>query len=244
MQIKVSIVPFSIVKYLIIGVIFFTIATIGINVSKYVFNYDEEWTNMLNLDREMNFPTWYSAFMLGFGSILLRIIATGKKQASDRHATDWKLLSLIFTLLAIDEVISIHEIFIIPEVSNALNLPWFLHSMWVIPGTIFVVWFLKRYWKFSRHLPLKSQQHFIAAAGVYIGGALLMEMVGSYVAEAQGQQHLFYALITTVEEAMEMVGIIIFIYGLLYYLNKWAKDLNLQIEFLGSQRDTVVKRGG
>ncbi len=235
MQIKVSIVPLSIVKYLIIGVIFFTVISTGIQISKYVFNYHQEWMNMLNLDREMNFPTWYSAFMLGFGSILLRIIAIGKKQKSDRYTTDWKLLSLIFTLLAIDEVLSIHEIFIIPEVSNALHLPWFLHSMWVIPGTIFVVWFLKRYWKFSRHLPLKSQQHFILAAAVYIGGALVMEMVGSYVAEAKGQQYLPYALITTVEETMEMVGIIIFIYGLLYYLGRWMQDLDLQIKILGTE---------
>lgn len=235
MQIKVSIVPLSVVKYLIIGVTFFTAATISINVSKYVFNYHQEWMNMLNLDREMNFPTWYSAFMLGFGSILLRIIAIGKNQQSDRYNSDWKLLSLIFTLLAIDEVLSIHEIFIIPEVSNALHLPWFLHSMWVIPGTIFVVWFLKRYWKFSRHLPLKSQQHFILAAGVYIGGALLMEMVGSYVAEAQGQQHLLYALITTAEETMEMLGIIILIYGLLYYLYKWTPNLDLQIKILSTE---------
>jgi hypothetical protein len=235
MQIKVSIVPLSIVKYLIIGVIFFTVISTGIQISKYVFNYHQEWMNMLNLDREMNFPTWYSAFMLGFGSILLRIIAVGKKQKSDRYTGDWKLLSLIFTLLAIDEVLSIHEIFIIPEVSNALHLPWFLHSMWVIPGTIFVVWFLKRYWKFSRHLPLRSQQHFILAAAVYIGGALVMEMVGSYVAEAKGQQYLPYALITTVEEVMEMVGIIIFIYGLLYYLARWMQDLELQIKILGTE---------
>jgi len=235
MQIKVSIVPLSIVKYLIIGVIFFTVISTGIQISKYVFNYHQEWMNMLNLDREMNFPTWYSAFMLGFGSILLRIIAIGKNQKSDRYTGDWKLLSLIFTLLAIDEVLSIHEIFIIPEVSNALHLPWFLHSMWVIPGTIFVVWFLKRYWKFSRHLPLRSQQHFILAAAVYIGGALVMEMVGSYVAEAKGQQYLPYALITTVEEVMEMVGIIIFIYGLLYYLGRWMQDLELQIKILGTE---------
>jgi hypothetical protein len=235
MQIKVSIVPLSVVKYLIIGVIFFTVISTGIQISKYVFNYHQEWMNMLNLDREMNFPTWYSAFMLGFGSILLRIIAVGKNQKSDRYTGDWKLLSLIFTLLAIDEVLSIHEIFIIPEVSNALHLPWFLHSMWVIPGTIFVVWFLKRYWKFSRHLPLRSQQHFILAAAVYIGGALVMEMVGSYVAEAKGQQYLPYALITTVEEVMEMVGIIIFIYGLLYYLGRWMQDLELQIKILSTE---------
>jgi hypothetical protein len=187
---------------------------------------------LFNLDRELNFPTWYSTLMLGFCSVLLKIIAIGKKQQCNRYATDWQLLSLIFLLLAIDEILSIHEILIIPEVSDALKLPWFLHSMWVIPGILFVLWFAKRYWKFSRQLPPKSRQHFITAAFTYIGGALIMEMIGSYVAEAQGQQNLTYALVATAEEIMEMIGVIIFIYGLLYYLSNWAEKINLQISIL------------
>ena len=232
MQIKISISPRAIIKYLVIGVIFFTVVSTGIQICKYVFDYRDDWMKLFNLDREMNLPTWYSAFMIGFCSILLRVIATGKKQQDDRYAADWKLLSFIFMLMALDEVVSIHEILIIPEVSEALNLPWFLHSMWVIPGTVFVIWFAKRYWRFSRHLPRQSQQHFVAAAFIYVGGALIMEMIGSYLAEAQGQQYLPYALIATVEEVMEMSGIIMFIYGLLYYLSQWSDKLNLQINIL------------
>ena len=232
MQIKISLSPRSIVTYLALGVLFFTVVSIGIQICKYVFDYRDGWMKMFNLDRELNFPTWYSAWMIGFCSILLQIIAIGKKQQGDRYAADWKLLSFIFMLMAIDEVLSIHEILIIPEVSQALNLPWFLHSMWVIPGTVFVVWFAKRYSKFSRHLPLKSQQHFISAACIYVGGALAMEMIGSHLAQAQGQQNLFYALVATAEEVMEMAGIIIFIYGLLYYLSQWTDILNLQINIL------------
>lgn len=234
MQIKISISPRTIVKYLLIGVIFFTLVSTGIQICKYVFDYRDEWMKLFNLDRELNFPTWYSALMIGFCSIMLKIIARGKKQQSDRYSRDWQLLSFIFFLLAIDEVLSIHEILIIPEVSEALRLPWFLHSMWVIPGMVFVGWFVKRFWKFSRHLPLKSQRHFIVAGLTYVGGALLMEMIGSYLAESQGQQHLPYALVATVEEVMEMIGIIIFIYGLLYYLSQWAKQLNLQVDILDS----------
>ena len=48
---------------------------------------------------------------------------------------------------------------IIPEVSEALNLSWFLHSMWVVPGTVFVVWFVKRYSQFNRHLLAIDNSH-------------------------------------------------------------------------------------
>jgi hypothetical protein len=67
------------------------------------------------------------------------------------------------------------------------------------------------------------------AAFLYIGGALGMEMVGSYIAEWQGQQNLLYALVATTEEVIEMIGIIVFIYGLLYYLGRWAKHIDIKI---------------
>ena len=232
MPLKISITPSSIVKYLIIGIVILTILSTGIQIGKYVFDYRENWTKMFNLDREMNLPAWYSALMLGFCALLLRIIAQGKKQQGDRYSDDWRLLSTIFTILAFDEVLSIHEILIIPDVSKALNLPWFLHSMWVIPGAIFVLWFGKHYWQFSQHLPYKSRQHFFLAAAIYVGGALVMEAVGSHIAEWQGQQNITYALIATVEEVMEMIGIVVFIYGLLFYLQQWMPNLLVQIDFV------------
>ena len=232
MQIKIAVSPRKIIKYLAIAVIFFTVISTGIQISKYVFNYREDWMDLFNLDRELNFPTWYSALTIVFCAILLRIIALGKKQQGDRYARDWQLLSVIFFILAIDEVVSIHEILIIPEVSDALNLPWFLHSMWVIPGTIFVVWFARRFGKFVRHLPFKSRRQFILAACTYIGGALVMEMVGSHFAESIGQQHILYAAIATVEEVLEMTGIIMFIYALLHYLSQWTSTLDLQLNIL------------
>ncbi|ELS01948.1 hypothetical protein Xen7305DRAFT_00016570 [Xenococcus sp. PCC 7305] len=232
MQLKVPIKPSSIVRYLAIGAIILIILSTGIQIGKYVFDYRESWTRILNLDREMNVPTWLSAWTLAFCALLLKIIAQGKKQQGDRSATDWQLLSTIFVLMALDEVLSVHEILIIPEVSKALNLPWFLHSLWVIPGAIFVLWFGKRFWKFTQNLPYKSRRHFFLAAAFYVGGALIMEAIGSHVAEAQGQQNLTYALIATVEEAMEMTGMIVFIYGLLFYLQQWSPNLLLQIDFV------------
>jgi hypothetical protein len=232
MQLKITAFPRIIARYLMIGVIFFTIVGVVIQIGKYVFNYQDEWLNLFNVDRELNFPTWYSALMISFCAVLLKIIATGKKQQGDRYTKDWQLLSLIFWFLAIDEIVSIHEILIIPEVSQALHLPWFLHSAWVIPGMIFVAWFARRYSKFVRHLPAKSRLHFIFAACIYVGGALIMEMIGSYFAESLSQQNIIYALTTSVEECLEMTGIVMLIYSLLYYLGQWAHQLDLQIDIL------------
>ena len=232
MRIEIAVSPRTIVKYLTIGVIFFTSIGTAIQICKYVFNYKDEWMNLFNLDRELNFPTWYSALMIAGCALLLKIIATGKKQRGDRYTKDWQLLSLIFGFLAIDEVVSIHEIFIIPELSEALNLPWFLHSAWVIPGIIFLAWFARRYSGFVRHLPFKSRQQFILAGCIYVGGALIMEMIGSHFAESLSQQHIIYALTTTVEEFLEMMGIVTFIYALLFYLGQWSQQLNLQIDIL------------
>ena len=235
MRIEIAVSPRTIAKYLTIGVIFFTLIGTGIQICKYVFDYKDEWMKLFNLDRELNFPTWYSALMLAACAMLLKLIATGKQQQGDRYTKDWQLLSLIFIWLAIDEVVSLHEIFIIPELSEALNLPWFLHSAWVIPGVCFVIWFARRYSKFVRHLPRKSRQQFVLAACIYVGGALVMEMVGSHFAESLSQQHIIYALIATLEEFLEMVGIVTFIYALLVYLGQWSRQLDLQIEISDRQ---------
>jgi hypothetical protein len=232
MQIKITAVPLTIAKFLMVGVIFFTLTSAGIQIGRYVFDYQDDWLDLFNVDLELNFPTWYSAFMIGFCSILLRIIATGKKRQGDRFAPDWQLLSLIFGFLAIDEIVSIHEILIIPEMSDALHLPKFLYSAWVIPGIIFVIWFARRYSNFVYRLPLKSRRQFVLAACIYVGGALGMEMVGSYVAKSLSQQHIIYGLCTVVEEFLELTGIVTLIYALIYYLGQWVHQLELQIDIL------------
>ncbi len=236
MQIKLSLSPRIIALRLTIGVIIFAVISTGIQISKYVYDKRADWMDTFNLDREMNLPTWYSALMLAFCAVLLGIIAAGKKTEGNRYHHHWKLLATIFWFLAIDEVLTIHEVLIIPEVAEFLRLPWFLHSMWVIPATILVALFIKKYWRFTQQLPAQSRYHFILAAAIYIGGALVMEMIGSHYAEFDGQQRLTYALIATAEEIMEMMGTIIFIYGLLTYIRQWANNLQLQINIADSQK--------
>ncbi|GGA12653.1 hypothetical protein [Okeania sp. KiyG1] len=227
MKFKITISPFKIAQYLTFGVIFLTICSIAIQIGKYIFDYREPWTRLFNLDREMNIPTWYSGLMLISCGLIIRGIFAIKRSLSDRFWRQWKILSTIFFLLALDEIASIHEILIIDDLADALNLPSFWHSVWVIPGTVLVIIFIWKYWKFIFYLPKQLRRYFLIAISLYVGGALGMEMVGSYYDGIDGQQNLVYAMLATVEEVMEMMGCVVFIYSLLTYLGELDADIGV-----------------
>ena len=59
---------------------------------------------------------------------------------------------------------------------------------------------------------------FIWAAAVFVGGAIGVEMISGYQADLAGERNLTYALIISVEELCEMLGVVIFIHALMTYL--------------------------
>lgn len=56
-----------------------------------------------------------------------------------------------------------------------------------------------------------------------------MEMVGGYHAGTQGEDNLMYNMISTVEEAMEMAGLVIFVQALLHFVARNGQDCDLRI---------------
>jgi hypothetical protein len=52
---------------------------------------------------------------------------------------------------------------------------------------------------------------------VFVFGALGMEMVGGAYFDSHGSQNVTYVALQTVEEILEMVGIIVFIHALAEY---------------------------
>ena len=67
------------------------------------------------------------------------------------------------------------------------------------------------------------------AGEVLVSGAIGGEFSGGYWCESYGVDNLTYAIITMFEESFEMVGIVIFIYGLLSYLSTELSDVSLRI---------------
>lgn len=238
----IALSPIKICSLLFIVVLFLVLAGLLISFNSSYIEQSatiDYAARLFKLDEENNFPTLYSGLALGFCSILLFIISNIKKHTKSKFVKHWQALSLIFLYIAIDEVVSIHEIFnSFREVINAGGL---LYYAWVIPGMAFVVVFLLVFYRFIQSLPKATKNLFILAGTLYVGGAIGAEMIGAYYTEVYGNESFLYSLVSTLEEFLEMFGILIFIYALLTYIERYLEILNLQVNFVA---DRKIKNSG
>ncbi|MBW4574805.1 MAG: hypothetical protein KME08_05915 [Aphanothece sp. CMT-3BRIN-NPC111] len=178
----------------------------------------DTFANRFNVDAEGSLPTVYSGLALLFSSILLALIGNAPQTKIARYARKWKILSWVFLYLSLDELLGFHDLLNKP-LRKFFNLSGFFHFSWVIPIGILVVILAISYIKFIFHLPLKVRILFIVAGLVYVFGAIGLEMINGNYAAVYGEKNFTYQLLVTIEEFLEMTGIVIFINALLYYMN-------------------------
>lgn len=170
------------------------------------------------LNEEHNFPTLYSSLALFLCAVILWIIARFKSECNDRYTLYWTALSAVFVYLSIDELLSIHEAFSKPM--HNLGVNGLLHNAWVVPGFVVVGIFLVLFSRFFFHLPTSIKRLFAIAFVLFIGGAFIMEIIDGYYKFLYGEKTLGYDLLSTVEESMEMLGVVTFIHALLTYVHQ------------------------
>lgn len=179
--------------------------------------------NKFNLDLEKNnVPTWYQSSTLLLSSVLLAIIALVRREAKDKDFRYWGILSFVFLFLSLDEAVSIHEQLTMP-LRTAFDLQGIFYLSWVIPAAVFLLVFFFVYLKFLLRLPAVTRSLMIKAGILYVLGAVVVEMIGGNYLYLTNDlptrvNDFRYVLITTVEESLEMFGIVLFIYTLLSYL--------------------------
>ena len=224
MNINIKLTPIRIVQGLTSVLIILSIFNLIVQISKYGLGKREEWMTVFNMDKEMNFPTLYTVILLIICAIILKQISILEKKHQEPLFKYWNILYYIFLFLAFDEALQIHEIFIFRDIGT--NLPGIFHFVWVIPYGIAVCFLVLYFAKFTFSLPRRISNLFILSGGIYIGGALGMEMVeGLWVRIAAGRQNLVYSLLASVEEMMEIMGLIIFIYSLIIYITKCKEEI-------------------
>ncbi|MEJ7840937.1 MAG: hypothetical protein WKF95_04145 [Rubrobacter sp.] len=208
-------------------VLFVALMSIVGQFYKHVLGHDYllGFVPLFDFNGERNIPTWYSSSMLLLCSVLLAIIAASTARSGDRYQMHWKVLSATFLIMSADEVIQIHEQMINP-LRAVLDLGGVFHYAWSVVGLALVLAFVLAYPRFIAHLPTRTRRLFIVAAGLYVGGALGMELVQGWHDGLYGVDGVT-ALITTVEEVLEMSGVVVFVYALLSYMSViqvYAKD--------------------
>lgn len=207
----------KVVRFLLVTTLVINLLGLLRNIFEYVLNfeYGSELLDIFNLNEEKNIPALYSSLILLFCGVIIYVISLKKKNPRDRYYRHWLWLSIIFFYLALDEAISIHEGF---QVRFLLDKDNILYSdSWVIVFSILVAIFIFTYRRFLQHLPRETRKMFVISGFIYIFGCMGMEVVGSFTQEFYGKASMVHAMATTIEEFLEMIGIVVFINTLLSY---------------------------
>lgn len=213
--IEISLSPTKTVPILVFVVLCLTVLSVSSQLLQHNFDLGRVFAGLVRLvdvDEEHNIPTWYQSLTLFFCSVLLAKIATEKKLNNMKYVLHWWGLSIIFLFLSIDEMVCIHERTIYGGGKG------FSHFQWVIPAAFFVLFFALSYLKFLLHLPARTKSLIVLAAVLYVGGALGMELVNGYYFELYGPENIRYSMLTTLEEFLEMLGVVIFVKALLSHI--------------------------
>ena len=231
-------------KLLLLTISILATASLGVQIGVYYlpeYPLKNILSGLFFLDYETNIPTLYSALTLLFCSIILGFIANVKRASRGAYVNYWMALSIIFLFFSVDEFTSLHEKLIEPLRSSlnasGFNTSGFFHFAWVIPGAAFVFICLLAFTQFLSNLPTRTRRLFLLAGSLYISGALGMEMIGGYYSSLiNGENNIIYAIIVTIEESLEMLGIAVFIYSLLHYISYYMKGTSLHINIVASEK--------
>ena len=225
----ITLSPREAARGLLLVVVTLAFLSVAGQFSRHVLGHDVllGFVRQFNLDAEGNVPAWYASMTLLLSAVLLGVIARAKHLARAPYARHWGLLVLIFVGLSVDEAASLHEMAVHP-LRALLRARGVLYFAWVVPGAVFVLAVGLAYLRFLLHLPPAARRGFIVAGGLFVGGALGMELAGGYVAHYHGEGTPLYTAMTTVEECLEMLGIVVFIHALLSYLRMEVGEVRIR----------------
>ncbi len=208
-------------------------------ISHWGFGHDSVFglVPMFDLNGELNVPTLYASVSLLFCGALMAVIARVQKLRAAPYAAHWASLASIMAFLALDEFASLHERLSDP-IRSALGTSGMFTSAWVIPYGILGLLLGLTFLRFTLALP-KSVRTFLVLGGLtFVLGAVGIEMAaGSAKEAAGGSSSLAIAVWTTLEEVLEMSGVVIAVHGLMLLLatTPGGVELHLNEPEAGSQ---------
>ena len=220
--------PFKITVALTAVACVLVLISVAVQFADHMTGYSSVFVHKLmkltNVDLELNVPAFFSTLILLIASLLLAVVTDLKRREKARYVWHWALLSAGFLFMAFDETASIHERLIEPvrtlfgEVSLGV-----LYFAWVVPALVLLPFLAIVFLRFFISLPANIKLGIFAAAVLYLGAAIGLELIeGSHV-ELYGKENLPYIALATLEETLEMVGIIVFIRTLLVFLGDSCK---------------------
>ena len=182
---------------------------------------------LLNMDREMSLPAWFSSTLLCAVGLAMWVAAWVHRQRSERGVLGWSALGLFFVGLSLDESAAIHEV-LVPRVQAMLgeHATGLLYYAWYVPVLLVCLVFLVFLLPFLLRLPRRTFWLLGLGVAVYIGGAVCFEALMGMAVEPSGVDEppmqnppAQMVFLLVMEEGLEMVGITLLLYAMLDYLS-------------------------
>ena len=230
---ELSVVPTKVARALSVIALVLVAAGVAGQIAKYFLGHDElkGFVHLFDLDQEANVPAFFSVLLILICAFLLALTAILEKRQQTPHASKWAVLSVGFLLMGYDEAFSLHERTIVPmrELLGGGDLGP-LYLAWVVPGATLVLVLGLYFHRFLLHLPQHARNRFLAAATLYLGGAIGMELLGGWWAEANGMDNWEYSAFATTEESLEIAGLIYLIFALLAYHADGRVEVHVRLD--------------
>jgi hypothetical protein len=212
--------PGKVVRILVVVAVLLLVANLVSLWMIYVLGYTDVYrlAELFDFDTEQNVPTYYSGCLFLLNVLLLLSVRQAAKTLSKPNVI-WLMLAALFLFLGFDELFAVHERLGRP-VREAWNLSGIFFFAWVLPYgaavLLLAMLFLPVWWRLNQ----PSRFWLGMSAATYLAGALGMEMIGGLYR----QPDLLFVSLATIEESLELAGLIMLTYSLL---------LLLQIEYGG-----------
>lgn len=237
-----SLTPYRVTRILLISFGFLLVAHGVVQIGHLVMHRALGALTMLfDMDREDNMPTFFNCALFFVGAALFYLAGKSEQQLPRRP---WMIMALTFLFLAVDEGAQVHEQFMLVTLRligwDEWHMGW-LYYAWVIPYGIAAGALGIYMLRFMLRLPAATRNGLFVSGAVYVLGAVVMEAWSGKVAEAAHDTdlpgNLAYCVIITVEESLEMLGLILCIHIMMQVLA--ARSVGLQVDL----RKDLVQEG-
>lgn len=206
--------------------VFSVVSFVGQLITEFVIvdnDYVDRIGHWLDVNAEASVPTWYSAVTLLACGVMAGIIALDTRRRSRPFALQWWLVALAFGLLSLEEVIGVHSqaTKVLRRLIDTLDGPMLLVLLG-IAGLVVIAIVVVVFGRWFAALPGRWRRWFAIGGVVYLVGVIASDAVGDYLISTFGDTSVLYIAVLTIEEALEMIGVLIVIVALLEYIRTFV----------------------
>lgn len=165
------------------------------------------WMLLFDVGAEANVPTWFTVVVMvagAVGALGAAILCWG---GCRRSAWFFAALAVLLLAMSLDEVASLHER--LQGLGESLIGGSAVHFAWVLPGTLIAGAIMAGLALGARAISAATRRRLLVALGTFFTGALAIELIGGQLFDAQGDRAVYVLLVISVEEFLEMLGVIL-----------------------------------